>query len=82
MDKRMIRKIQAELAKNNAPGACRCCPITIYSNLSIRRLKGIGCAEHREQLCKRLGIKYSGGCGCIEFYDAFMNIKINRFCRI
>ena len=82
MDKKMIKKIQAEMIKINAPGACKGCPITIYRHLSIRRLKGIGCAEHWEQLCERLDIKYSGGIGCTDFYEAFMDMKTGRFCRI
>jgi hypothetical protein len=78
MNKKVIDEIRAEMIKINAPGSCECCPITIYRHLSI----GIGCAAHWEQLCERLDIKYSGGIGCTDFYEAFMDMKIGRFCRI
>lgn len=82
MDKRMIKKIQAEMAIVNAPGACECCPITLYENLYVRKLAGVGCKRHWIDLCERLGIKYSGVIDCIAFYNIFMGIKTCRFCRI
>ena len=83
MDKKMIRKIQERMSEVGAPGACVCCPIALYGHLSPKKLKVPGCEKKWNLLCERLGIEYYGGCGCIEFYDAFMNIKINdRFCKI
>ena len=33
MNKKMIDEIRAEMAEIKAPGACKCCPITIYNHL-------------------------------------------------
>ena len=82
MDKKMISRIQAEVARIKAPGACMGCPMTIYRHLSLKKLKGVGCAAHLESFCKRLGIEYNSGISCTEFYTAFMGIKANRFCKI
>jgi hypothetical protein len=81
MDRNIISKIQAEMATMKAPGYCSCCPIILYENLCLRKLRGVGCSMHWIDLCERLGIKYSGGIGCGEFYKAFMDLGV-RFCRI
>ncbi len=81
MDRDIISKIQAEMATMNAPGMCRCCPVTLYENLYLRKLKGVGCKMHWIDLCERLGIRYSGGIGCCEFYKAFRDLSV-RFCKI
>lgn len=82
MNRDIISKIQAEMAKDSAPGMCRCCPITIYKHLFPKKLKDIGCTKKWISLCKELGIKYSGGMDCLFFFKAFMDISVNRFCRI
>jgi hypothetical protein len=82
MNKKMIDEIRAEMAEIKAPGACKCCPITIYNHLFPIKLKVIGCTHKWNMLCELLGIEYSGVMDCIAFYNMFMGIKTCRFCRI
>lgn len=82
MNKRRVLKLQAEMSKVNVPGACRCCPIALYRELFSMKLKGMGCSEKYISLCKELDIKCDYELSCITIYKAFMDIKVNRFCRV